>query len=97
MWIHPHPQKLAPNMRTPRRLDRVAASRSCRRVRSLACWVIKDDHETVWSDRPVPSSAMPVTAAALQLVLDRSRTRDPLGAAIRHALEVIDGVLDDYG
>ncbi|GHJ84442.1 hypothetical protein NliqN6_0844 [Naganishia liquefaciens] len=40
---------------------------------------------------------MPVTAAALQLVLDRARTQDPLGAAIRHALDVIDGVLDDYG
>jgi hypothetical protein len=43
------------------------------------------------------TSTMPVTPAALQLVLDRSCANDSLGAAIRQAMEVIDEVLDDYG
>lgn len=38
-----------------------------------------------------------ITAAELDRVLERAKDKDPLGRKIAEAMELIEGVLDDYG
>lgn len=46
---------------------------------------------------PWPPSMSYITAAELDRVLERAKDKDPLGRKIAEAMELIEGVLDDYG